>query len=98
MPVITPQITTLPTKAGTGSGRARNVSVARAVSSAETSAIASTVKVNQGRNGLITRPLSITPMKPAMNAQTIAARRSGKISSAHRIVPIESRKIGSLIR
>ena len=88
----------MPAKAGTRQRLARNVSVARAVSSAETSAIASTVRVNQGRNGLIGKPLRITPMNPAMNAQTIAARRSGKISSAHRIVPTESRKTGSLIR
>ena len=53
--------------------------------------MASTVKLNHGRNGLITSPLRITPMKPAMNAQQIAAMRSGKISSAQRIVPIESR-------
>ena len=65
--------------------------MACAVSSAETSAMASMVNVNQGRNGLIASPLRITPMNPAIDAQTNAARRSGKIKSAHRIVPMESR-------
>src|SRR3954447_15815808 len=58
--------------------------------------IARTVRLNQGRNGLRTRPVRIAAMNPAMRAQAIAASRSGKISNAHRIVPIESRKIGSL--
>ena len=67
------------------------LAVAFAVSSAETSTMASTEKVNHGRNGLITSPLRITPISPAMKAQQIAATRSGKIRKAQSMVPIESR-------
>jgi hypothetical protein len=91
MPVTRPHTMTAPRNRGTGSGRARNVSIASPVSNAETIAIDRIVRLNQGRNGLSMRPVRIAAMNPAMNAQAIAASRSGKISSAHRIVPIESR-------